>query len=192
MDYSQLVVQNKGRAYLSSQIESYSHYNDPIDTSTGRLAGNSRIWGDASASVQKQVIDTIVNVATQHGLSAHDTAYVLAIARIESGFNPDAAAGPTSASGLGQFINKTGSAYGLNDSNRFDTTANANALIEHFLENKALASFDLNAAETNWVSGGNAVLGLGSYTKADGSTATFADAGLGKETANNHEWRKVA
>jgi hypothetical protein len=51
MDYSQLIVQNRGAAYRDSQIVRWSHYNDPIDTSAGRVAGNSRIWGDASATV---------------------------------------------------------------------------------------------------------------------------------------------
>lgn len=63
----------------------------------------------------------------------------MAIARVESGFNPDAAAGTTSASGLGQFVDRTGEFYGLNDNNRFNVSANATALIQHFLENKALA-----------------------------------------------------
>lgn len=52
MDYSQLIVQNKGAAYPASKIESYSHYNEAIDTSNDRLAGNTRLWGDASEAVQ--------------------------------------------------------------------------------------------------------------------------------------------
>jgi putative chitinase len=54
---------------------------------------------------------------------------VLAIAHTESGFNPDAAAGTTSASGLGQFVDKTGEAYSLNDNNRWDVNAQADSLV---------------------------------------------------------------
>lgn len=49
------------------------------------------------------------------------------------------------------------------------------------LTEAGITSFDLNATDVNWISGGNAVLGLGDYTKADGTTATFADAGLGHD-----------
>ncbi|MGH8043492.1 MAG: peptidoglycan-binding protein, partial [Stenotrophomonas sp.] len=64
---------------------------------------------------------------------------VLAIARVESGFNPDAAAGTTSASGLGQFIDRTGKHYGLNNANRFDVDAQSDALVAHFVDNRNLA-----------------------------------------------------
>ncbi|WP_431479086.1 transglycosylase SLT domain-containing protein [Massilia eburnea] len=59
--------------------------------------------------------------------------------KIESGFNPDAAAGTTSASGLGQFINDTGRAYGLNNTNRFDVNASVKAVVKYFLANEKLA-----------------------------------------------------
>lgn len=57
----------------------------------------------------------------------------------ESGYNPYAASGFTSASGLGQFILKTGKAYNLNDSNRWDINAQSNALVKYFIYNKNLA-----------------------------------------------------
>ncbi len=89
---------------------------------------------------QDEVVKTLVAEAIQSGLSEHDTALLLAIARTESGFNPDAAAGTTSASGLGQFIirNKKGKAsgtgvkYGLNFNDVFDASANGAALIAEF------------------------------------------------------------
>ena len=137
-DYSSF-IQQKGDAYKQSQIVSWSHYNDRFDITEARLAGNSRIWGDASAEVQTRIIDILIDESRKFGLSDHQTAYVLAIARIESGFNPDAAAGTTSAFGLGQFTNATGSAYGLNDNNRWDARAQALALIEHFKHNSWLA-----------------------------------------------------
>ena len=113
------MIQPKGAGYKSDNIKPYSHYREPIDDAPDRLAGNSRIWGDASPQVQSRVVDILIEAAREKGLSTRETAHVLAIARVESGFNPDAAAGTTSASGLGQFIDGTGRAYGLH-SNRFD------------------------------------------------------------------------
>jgi LysM repeat protein len=138
-DYSDFFVTRPGRPYRADQIVRQSHYNDPIDTSDGRLAGNSRIWGDAPATTQQASIEALVNSATTAGLTTRQTALVLAIAHTESGFNPDAAAGTTSASGLGQFIDSTGAAYGVNASNRWDVNAQADALVQHFLDNTQLA-----------------------------------------------------
>lgn len=134
------MIQPKGAAYRTSQLHNRSHYLESIDTSEGRLAGNSRIWGDASPEVQSRVIDILIDASQDAGLSVRETAHVLAIARIESGFNPDAAAGTTSASGLGQFIDDTGRAFGLDARNRFDAGAQATALVAHFIENRDLAS----------------------------------------------------
>ena len=97
-----------------------SAYFLPIDTRPGRLAGNSRIWGDASQEVQRKVIDALVEAAKKDSFNVRRIALLLAMVKIESGFNPDAAAGTTSASGLGQFITGTGKGYGLNAQNRFD------------------------------------------------------------------------
>jgi len=58
---------------------------------------------------------------------------------MESGFNPDAAAGTTSAHGIGQFINKTGAAYHLNDCNRWSIFMQTQALAQHTAENIASA-----------------------------------------------------
>ena len=85
------------------------------------------------------MIDTIIESAREKGLSPRETAHVLAIARVESGFNPDAAAGTTSASGLGQFIDKTGNHYHLNSRNRFDVGAQSDALVDHYIDNRTLA-----------------------------------------------------
>src|SRR5262245_28244620 len=137
LDYNAIIVTKPGKKY--GTVKPYSHYNDPIDTSPGRPAGNSRVWGDASIEVQKRVIDSLIAKARGKGLMIREIAHVLAIARVESGFNPDAAAGTTSASSLGQFIDSTGKQYGLNEGNRFDVDANADALVRHYLENKTLA-----------------------------------------------------
>ncbi|MGN7836919.1 peptidoglycan-binding protein [Stenotrophomonas sp. 22385] len=132
------MVQPPGAAYRSSQIESWSHYREPIDESRP-LHGQSRRWGDASPEVQSRVIDSLIESSREAGLTPRETAYVLAIARVESGFNPDAAAGTTSASGLGQFIDRTGRHYGLNNANRFDVHAQSDALVAHFVDNRNLA-----------------------------------------------------
>lgn len=133
------LVQPRGRPYRDDQIKPWSHYLEPIDTTRGRLAGNSRVWGDASPEVQSRVVDILIDAGRERGLTPRQVAHVLAIARIESGFNPDAAAGTTSASGLGQFVDRTGRSYGLGNHNRFDADAQANALVAHFLDNARLA-----------------------------------------------------
>jgi hypothetical protein len=101
------------------------------------LAGNSRMSGDASPEVQKQVIDLIIKNGRESGMSDREIAIVLSIARHESGFNPDASAKTSSASGVGQFINSTGAKYGMNDENRWDANAQVNALIKHTQDNIA-------------------------------------------------------
>ena len=138
-DIYENMIQPRGAGYRSDQIKPYSHYREPIDQSDGRLHGESRRWGDASPEVQSRVIDTLIQSSREAGLSPRDTAHVLAIARVESGFNPDAAAGTTSASGLGQFVDGTGNAYALNNRNRFDVEAQSDALVQHFIDNRQLA-----------------------------------------------------
>lgn len=138
-DIYESMIQPRGREYRSEQIKSWSHYREPVDRSPDRLAGNSRVWGDASPEVQSRVIDTLIESSRNAGLTPRETAHVIAIARVESGFNPDAAAGTTSASGLGQFIDKTGRHYDLNNQNRFSPEAQADALVVHFIDNRNLA-----------------------------------------------------
>lgn len=130
---------NKGKKKPIKLPKGGSYYALPIIRGASRAAGNSRIHGDASHDVQKKAIDAIIEAANKHKLGQRETAYVLAMARVESGFNPDAAAGTTTASGLGQFVRATGWGYGLNDSNRFDLTSNADALVRHFINNRDIA-----------------------------------------------------
>lgn len=143
------MIQPKGAAYRESRVASHSHYRDPIDRTPGRPAGNSRIWGDASPEVQSRSVDAIIAASERAGLNVRQTAHVLAIARVESGFNPDAAAGTTSAFGLGQFINKTGEHYGIRHSNRGELTRQADGLVAHFLDNTALAAREGRAKTTS-------------------------------------------
>ena len=136
----EVMYATRGPAYRDDQIIDKSHYKTPIDHSPGRLAGNSRRHGDASPDVQRAVIDILVDAARSNGLDKNDLAMVLAIARVESGYNPDAAAGTTSASGLGQFVDATARTYGITtDAQRFDAKDGAVALVKHYLENKKLS-----------------------------------------------------
>jgi hypothetical protein len=115
-----------------------SHFNDPIPRD-GKPHGYSRLAGDAPAEVKQYVVNTLISECQKHGLGREDTAHVLAIARLESGFNPDAAAPSSSACGVGQFIHATGEQYGLTGKNRFDVHDNTKAMVEHYVENKELA-----------------------------------------------------
>lgn len=151
--YSQFLIFKPGAGYSQSRVKSYSNYNRPIDKENREIYGNSRRWGDASLKTQKKVINTIIEQGKKKGLSSREIAHVLAITNIESGFNPDAAAGTTSASGLGQFVNKTAAPYIFNkkykdltkeeklelDKKRFDVNIGSSILIDHYLDNKKLA-----------------------------------------------------
>ena len=137
--FSNLLASSPGRAYPQSQVVHWSHYNDPIVTGPGTVAGNSHIWGDASATAQMASINALIQAAANAGLDTNETALLLSIAYVESGFNPEAAAGTTSASGLGQFINATGASYGLTSANMWNVNAQAQAAVDYFIDcsNKA-------------------------------------------------------
>lgn len=137
IDYSSL-ISKPVKGYPQRSVVSHSYYNTPIEKDGREFRGNSRRGGDASADVQKKVIQILIETARQNGLNDRETALVLSIAKHESGFNPDAAAGTTSAHGIGQFVNKTGQAYGLTDSNRWDIGAQALALVKHFKDNQKI------------------------------------------------------
>ena len=68
-----------------------NHYGDPL--TTGGVHGTSRNASGASSAVQQTIINEIINQArnTYH-LGDADVANLLSIAKLESGFNPDAAA----------------------------------------------------------------------------------------------------
>ena len=101
----------------------------------GGLRGNSRKSGDASIEVQQTVVNKIIEVGSKMGMTDYEIAYTLAIARAESGFNPDAASTDSSASGVGQFIDGTGSKYGITNENRWDVDIQVQALVDHTLDN---------------------------------------------------------
>ena len=99
----------KGPAYRPEQIKDYSwlRISPGVDKTSGRLAGNSRVVGDASKEIQSRIIDLLVELGVRYKLDYRDIGHMLLLARVESGFNPDAAAGTTSAAGLGQYTKAT-------------------------------------------------------------------------------------
>lgn len=121
----------------SGEPVSYSYFNTPIIE--GELRGNSRKAGDISPENQEKIIGKIIEIGSALDMDDKEIAYALATARYESGFNPDASAKSTSARGLGQFIDKTGQAYGLNESNQWDVDMQAQALLEHTQDNFNMA-----------------------------------------------------
>jgi IS66 C-terminal element/Transglycosylase SLT domain len=121
------LLASRGPAYRQSQISELSHYDDPI---VGTVAGNSHVWGDASATTWMESINALIQAAGNAGLDTNHTALLLSIVRVESGLNPSAAAGTTSASGLGQLIDKTGASFGLTPANMWDVNAQAQAAVD--------------------------------------------------------------
>lgn len=121
------------------ETASYSHFNDPITFFDGALHGNSRRWGDAPAETQNAVISEILNQTSLRGWSTLNQSFALALARVESGFNPDAAAGSTSASGIGQLIDATASALGLQSESRFSIQGNVGAMLDLIDQNRLIA-----------------------------------------------------
>jgi putative chitinase len=116
---------------------SYSGIRQPLDQSPGRLMGYSRNWGHASSNTQQEVMQKILQYSSD--LSTEDQAILLGIARIESGFNPDAATPSTSASGVFQIIKSTGENLGLKKEDRFNADLNIKAGVKLFKENLSLA-----------------------------------------------------
>ena len=118
----------------NNEVVSHSYYNDPLD-----VEGFTRSAGGAPKEEQEKAIRTIIETGRSLDASDEEIAYALATARTESGFNIYAAARSSSAYGLGQFIDKTGKSYGLNQENRDDLQMQAQALIEHTQYNFDLA-----------------------------------------------------
>jgi hypothetical protein len=118
----------------NNKVAPQSYYNDPLE-----VEGFTRNAGGAPEAAQKEAISTIIEVGRTLQASDEEIAYALATARHESGFNKFAAAKSTSAYGLGQFVDDTGSGYGLTQENRDDLQMQAQALIEYTQYNTDLA-----------------------------------------------------
>ncbi|OXL35987.1 hypothetical protein CA284_20995 [Enterobacter mori] len=140
----------KGKAYFDDQIKPFSLISLYPDIDTSRkLRGNSRTIGDADKDVQDAIIDMIITIAVRYGLSYKEISYILLTTKVESGFNPDAAAGTTSAAGLAQgtvgFIEDAltqsedilGFQLDLRNEEVFDAEKGCYAVVYSFLLNKS-------------------------------------------------------
>lgn len=84
---------------------------------------------------QREAIRAILYYARRGGLSLTDQAVLLAIAEVESGFNPMARAPTTSACDLFQFVKGTAALYGLSQEQCMNPWINAQAGIAHYRDN---------------------------------------------------------
>ncbi|MEE3663256.1 LysM domain-containing protein [Brenneria sp. g21c3] len=100
--YSRLYA-SKGKEYYKDAIISSSRLKIYPDVNLNKkIKGNSRISGDIDKQSQQKIIDMLITIGVRYGLNYREIAYVLLCTHIESGFNPDAAAGSTTAAGLAQ------------------------------------------------------------------------------------------
>lgn len=124
------------------EVSTQSYFNLTLPKNS---VSTSRQAGATTKAMKQKVIDLIINTGYQAGMTDIEVATTLAIAAHESGFNPEASARESSASGVGQFVNKTGADYGLTDSNRWDLNMQVQALVDHtkdnfiIVENKGLS-----------------------------------------------------
>ena len=138
---SQVINNNYiNNSYLKLNSVPHSRYREPIDQSIMRLSGFSREAGGASLAVKDQVRIAILEEAQNQALTPFDKATLLAIAEHESGFNPDAAAKESSASGIFQIIKGTAEKLGLPSNMVFDARANIRAGITLYKENLKLVN----------------------------------------------------
>lgn len=84
-----------------------SKFDEPIRRDDGGPHGQSRMVGDVDAQTRHAIISLLIDEAVRRGHSLRDIAYLLLIARVESGFNPDAASTGSSASGVMQITDVT-------------------------------------------------------------------------------------
>lgn len=122
-----------------------THANEPIDAQK-ELHGNSRAAGDAPPEVQQKVIDVIIEEARKRKFNNRDIAYYIAIAKRESGFNPDAANPNSTASGVAQVVDDTGKTFQIDDRNRFNARASIQAGLDYFALLKAAVIADFGSA----------------------------------------------
>ncbi len=148
----------------SKPKENLSKHDIPT---TPESLGNSRDWGDANDHVKFEVQKEIIQQATKANLSQHNIANLLALAEVESGFNPDAATTShiSSASGVFAITDQTAddakTRFGGNKSingykiegeyDRFDPKSNISYGIAVYMDKKRLAnSDDIGAIYKTW------------------------------------------
>ncbi|MFZ6709545.1 transglycosylase SLT domain-containing protein [Undibacterium sp. TC9W] len=136
-------------------MTNYSKHGVPM---TSESLGNSRNWGDANDHVKFGVQKEIVQQATNAKLPQHDIANLLALAEVESGFNPDASTTASWSSASGVFAitdqtagdaknrfsgNKSINGYKVDDEyDRFSTKSNVSYGIGVYLDKKRIADSD--------------------------------------------------
>lgn len=144
--------EHTANATVKTGERNFSHSQDPLTASS---LGNSRKWGDASKAVQFEVQKEIIGQATKANLSQHDIANLLALAKVESGFNPDAStpSHKSSASGVFAITDTTAKdaanrlsgsdrigGYKVDGSyDRFNTASNVSYGIAVYLDKKQIA-----------------------------------------------------
>jgi len=84
---------------------------------------------------QREAVRAILFHARKAGLNIEDQSVLLAVADIESGFNPLARAPTTTACGIFQFVKRTGEMFGLSQSECMDPWQNAEAGVAHCVYN---------------------------------------------------------
>ena len=149
-DIYELLQPKKGYAYKDDQIIDSSLVKIPIPGGK-KLKGNSRIIGDVNNENYRAIVDIIISLCSRFNLDYKETAYTLLICLAESGYNPDAAAGTTSASGLAQYTKGTADAFksrskeilgieiDMSGMKVFDATIGAYGVLVAFLFNRGLA-----------------------------------------------------
>lgn len=150
--YSELYAL-KGKSYFDNQIKDYSLLKIyPDIDNTKAIKGNSRVSGDIDTLSQHKIIDMLITIGARYKLTYKEISYVLLCAKVESGFNPDAAAGTTSAAGIGQatvaFVEYTlrnsskwlGFTLDISGEKIFDAELGCYALVFSFLRARDLVS----------------------------------------------------
>jgi hypothetical protein len=147
----------KGMMSTSSRAPAPGDKMEALKSSTPGTGGKYSLLGEgSSAKGWESQKDVILGASKMTGVDPKILAPVIAI---ESGFNPNARAGSSTASGLGQFVDKTwedmirknGSKYGITPgTSPMDSRANALMTAEYIKENmKSLSGSksDLNATD---------------------------------------------
>ena len=70
IDYN-VFYASKGAAYRDDKLVKWSHYKELVDKREGRVAGNSRIWGDVSQENQRKVINGLIAAAKKSGFNTY-------------------------------------------------------------------------------------------------------------------------
>lgn len=94
---------------------------------SAQLRGMGSGWGAATQEVKNEVMLRILDYSAS--LAPEDQAVLLGIARLESGFNPDAKSSSSSASGVFQIISRTANNLGLSGGEVFDADKNIEAAV---------------------------------------------------------------